>query len=143
MSIQNFNLRVYGLLIENDAVLITIEHRAGMRMVKFPGGGLEKGEGIENCLIREFQEELAINIQVDSFYYVNEFFQQSRFSERDQLISFYYRVNSTDLGKILNSNINSELSPGEQLFCWVPINELSKVDFSFPIDQKVAQILGN
>ncbi len=141
MSIQNFNLRVYGLLIKNNSVLITIEHRAGMRMLKFPGGGLEKGEGIENCLIREFDEELAVKIQVDSFYYVNDFFQQSRFSKSDQLISFYYKVNTDELDRIIESDIDVDLEPGEQAFNWVPLSELSKVEFSFPIDQKVARLL--
>ena len=81
MSIENFNIRVYGLLINEGSVLITSEHRARIQMLKFPGGGLEKGEGIEDCLIREFDEELKIIIEVEEFFYVNEFFQESVFNK--------------------------------------------------------------
>ena len=55
----NFNLRVYGLLInELNQVLISDENRNGFAFTKFPGGGMEFGEGFKETLIREFQEEL-------------------------------------------------------------------------------------
>jgi hypothetical protein len=42
-----FNIRVYGLLInKQQEVLVTDEYRIGMYMTKFPGGGLEYGEGL-------------------------------------------------------------------------------------------------
>ena len=41
-----FNVRVYGLLINNqNEVLVSDEQEYGMRFTKFPGGGLEYGEG--------------------------------------------------------------------------------------------------
>ena len=41
-----FNIRVYGILI-NDAkqVLVSDEYIRGTYITKFPGGGLEFGEG--------------------------------------------------------------------------------------------------
>ena len=43
--IENFNIRVYGIWVHDGRVLIAQESRMKMNMVKFPGGGLEKGEG--------------------------------------------------------------------------------------------------
>ena len=56
--IEKLNLRVYGLLLNNNGeVLLTDESRFGMEFTKFPGGGIELGEGISDCLKREFIEE--------------------------------------------------------------------------------------
>ena len=65
---KRFNVRVYGLLQnEKGQLLISIENRGGYHMVKFPGGGLEFGEKIEEALKREFLEEANLEIAVVKF----------------------------------------------------------------------------
>ena len=60
-TMNKFNLRVYGILInKNNEVLLSSELRFEKPMIKFPGGGLEFGEGLVDCLKREFQEECGI-----------------------------------------------------------------------------------
>ena len=141
--IESYNLRVYGILIVDDQVLITDENRAGMIMTKFPGGGLEKGEGLAACLIREFREELDIEIEVKSIYYVNDFLQVSAFNSSDQLISFYYLVQTKELEKIPAPIELAFLKPQEQSFRWVKLSELNPSSFTFTIDKKVAKYLKN
>lgn len=140
-GIENYNLRVYGLLIKDDAVLVTDEFRAGMMMTKFPGGGLEKGEGLSDCLIREFEEEIGINVAVKDFFYVNDFLQVSRFNPKDQLLSFYYFVSSDEVAKIPISLSKKDIKQGEQTFRWVKIADLNADEFTFPIDQLVVRML--
>ena len=41
----NFNVRVYGLYIEYGNILVSDEKIKGQNITKFPGGGLEDGEG--------------------------------------------------------------------------------------------------
>lgn len=142
-GIENYNLRVYGLLIKDKAVLVTDEHRGGMLMTKFPGGGLEKGEGLADCLIREFDEELGINVSVETIFYVNEFLQVSQFNSKDQLLSFYYFVSSDELSKIPDPVPLNLLKSGEQTFRWVKLDELKEAEFTFPIDRIVVQKLCN
>ncbi|RZK13557.1 MAG: NUDIX hydrolase, partial [Flavobacterium sp.] len=49
-----FNVRVYGVLINHDnQVLISDEQSGGRTFSKFPGGGLELGEGLIDALKRE------------------------------------------------------------------------------------------
>ena len=139
--IVSYNLRVYGLLILDNRVLLTDEYRAGMIMTKFPGGGLEKGEGFADCLIREFEEELAISIEVGKLYYVNEFLQVSAFNSSQQLISFYYIVETKERDLIPAPIELTELKVNEQRFRWVNLNYLDPTTFTFPIDQKVAELL--
>ncbi len=88
-----FNIRVYGLLInENNEVLATDEFRFRKEMTKFPGGGLQFGEGTIDCIKREFREELGCEIDVLKHFYTTDYFQQSAFHEDHQLISIYYLV---------------------------------------------------
>lgn len=140
-GIENYNLRVYGLLVKDDAVLVTDEFRAGMIMTKFPGGGLEKGEGLSDCLIREFDEEIGMKVAVEDFFYVNDFLQVSQFNPKDQLLSFYYFVSSDEVAKIPISSSKNELKPGEQSFRWVKIIDLNANEFTFPIDRIVIRKL--
>ena len=51
---EAFTIRVYGIMLDDEkGVLITDEFENGKRFSKFPGGGLELGEGIRDCLLRE------------------------------------------------------------------------------------------
>jgi ADP-ribose pyrophosphatase YjhB (NUDIX family) len=87
-------LRVYGILInEEKQVLVSDEWIRGDYFTKFPGGGLEFGEGTKECLVREFQEEMKLKIEVKEHIYTTDFFQQSAFNEKHQIVSVYYRVN--------------------------------------------------
>lgn len=63
----------------------------GRQVIKFPGGGLEYGEGTIECLKREFMEEMQIEIEVLSHYYTTDYFQPSAYDD-SQVISIYYMV---------------------------------------------------
>lgn len=70
-----FNVRVYGLLINDDQeILISDEQEYGMQFTKFPGGGLEYGEGLTDGLKREFIEECNAEVDVLSHFYTTDFF---------------------------------------------------------------------
>src|SRR5450755_4038572 len=92
-----FNIRVYGILSgKNKEVLVSDEFIRGNRYTKFPGGGLEFGEGTRDCLKREFLEEMDLNVQVTDHLYTTDFFQMSAFNPAHQIISIYYRVEAMD-----------------------------------------------
>ena len=86
-------LRVYGILInEEKQVLVSDEWIRGDYFTKFPGGGLEFGEGTKDCLAREFQEEMKLKIEVGNHIYTTDFFQKSAFNKEHQIVSVYYHV---------------------------------------------------
>ena len=142
-EIKRFNIRVYGLWINNGKVLLSDEYRFGRKMLKFPGGGLEKGEGLEAALKREFIEELGINIEVLEHYYVNPFFQQSAFRKEDQLFSFYYFIQPAFKDSQVRTILDSKVYTlnDEEIFRWCSLEELDSTDLTFPIDQIVAKKL--
>ncbi|HEX2684755.1 MAG TPA: NUDIX domain-containing protein [Ferruginibacter sp.] len=92
-----FNIRVYGILInEHKQVLVSDEYIRGMYITKFPGGGLEYGEGTRDCLQREFMEEMNLNVKVTDHIYTTDFYQQSAFNPGHQIISIYYFVEARE-----------------------------------------------
>ncbi len=88
-----FNLRVYGILInEQQQVLVSDELIRGSSITKFPGGGLEFGEGTRECLRREFMEEMNLRVEIGEHFYTTDIYQQSAFNPSHQIISIYYLV---------------------------------------------------
>src|SRR5687768_6011158 len=86
-----FNIRVYGILInEQHQVLVSDEFIRGNYYTKFPGGGLEYGEGTRDCLKREFREEMDLDVEIGEHIYTTDFFQVSAFNPSHQIISIYY-----------------------------------------------------
>ncbi len=86
-----FNVRVYGILLnENKQVLVSDEYIRGKYYTKFPGGGLEFGEGTRDCLQREFKEEMNLDARIGEHIYTTDIFQMSAFKPEDQIIAIYY-----------------------------------------------------
>jgi 8-oxo-dGTP diphosphatase len=142
MPASQFNLRVYGILIADDKrILVTEEFRMGRSIVKFPGGGLEFGEGTVDCLRREFREELNMDITVDSHFYTTDFFQVSAFNAKQQVVSIYYLVSPAGGAPDINTEALLQNEEGAQVFRWVAVPDLTIGYFTFPIDNKVAGML--
>lgn len=143
---KRFIIRVYGLIInKNHELLISDEFELGMKMTKFPGGGLEFGEGLTECLKREFSEECQLQeITNIRHYYTTDFYQQALFFKNAQLINVYYLA---DLAGPVNFKISKEAFDFEiggeqtQSFRWVKINDLKEDDITFPIDKFVLKKL--
>src|SRR5581483_3511227 len=103
---KRFNIRVYGIWIQENKILVNEELIRGNKIVKFPGGGLHWGEGIKDCLIREWNEELSLNIEVLGHFYTTDFFQPSAFDD-SQVISIYYLVTAPLPATIITTSITN------------------------------------
>jgi ADP-ribose pyrophosphatase YjhB (NUDIX family) len=87
------NVRVYGILMHSDnRVLVSDEFIRGSYITKFPGGGLEFGEGTRDCLQREFMEEMGLKVEIGRHIYTTDFYQQSAFNPAHQILSIYYEA---------------------------------------------------
>jgi 8-oxo-dGTP diphosphatase len=123
----------------------------GNYYTKFPGGGLEFGEGTRDCLSREFQEEMQLTVEVGAHLYTTDFFQMSAFRPTDQIISIYYFV--TPLEEISVTLKTKEFDFDEQqmkiyqekkeieTFRFIDWQEFSAESVSLPIDKVVADLV--
>ena len=143
-KLKRFNVRVYGLLInELNQLLVADEvFKNGNRATKFPGGGLELGEGLIEGLKREFVEETGIEVEVKEHFYTTDFFQHSYFDNESQIISIYYLCESKEWRniKISEKKFDFEVTPSEEAesFRWVNLAELqNEKDINLPIDKVV------
>ena len=147
-----FSIRVYGILInEHKQVLVSDELIRGMYITKFPGGGLEFGEGTRDCLKREFMEEMQLNVEVGEHIYTTDFYQISAFDNTKQIMSIYYFAKALepitaplrtvpfdfDAQQMRVYNETGET----ETFRFVDWNEFAEASVTLPIDKIVATLL--
>ena len=135
---NQFNIRVYGFLFDEDSVLVTDEFRLGIYMTKFPGGGLQFGEGTIECLKREFMEELNTPIEIIAHFYTTDFYQPTTLLPSCmQLICIYYTVKADKPYRFKTTSKINDIPAvdGSQSFRWIRINDLKPDDFTLPVDQ--------
>ncbi|GAA4806200.1 hypothetical protein GCM10023231_39260 [Olivibacter ginsenosidimutans] len=142
-----FNVRVYGLLInEQQELLISDEQEYGIRFSKFPGGGLEYGEGLRDALKREYLEECMVEVEVLEHIYTTDFYEHSYFND-SQIISIYYSViNKTPfniLFRQLAFDFGTQVGEVLQSFRWVKLTDIKPEDLTFKTDRIALQELLN
>ena len=147
-----FNIRVYGILInEQKQVLVSDEFIRGNYYTKFPGGGLEFGEGTRDCLKREFQEEMGLNVEVGDHIYTTDYFQMSAFNPQHQIISIYYHAKPLEL---INAPLREkpfdfdeeqlkvyEQTSETETFRFINWQDFSPDSVTLPIDKIVAELV--
>lgn len=147
-----FNVRVYGVLLnDKDEVLVSDEYIRGHYYTKFPGGGLEFGEGTRDCLKREFKEEMDLEVEVTDHLYTTDFFQMSAFNPEHQIISIYYYARALEPIKAPLRTKPFDFDERElaiyaakkecETFRFIPRAEFTEASVHLPIDKVVAKLL--
>jgi 8-oxo-dGTP diphosphatase len=147
-----FNIRVYGILFgENKKVLVSDEFIRGNYYTKFPGGGLEFGEGTRDCLMREFKEEMDLDVSITGHIYTTDFFQMSAFNPDHQIISIYYFAEAQEPIKAPLRSRPFDFDERElriyeekketETFRFIDWDNFSEESVTLPIDKVVAQIV--
>jgi ADP-ribose pyrophosphatase YjhB (NUDIX family) len=150
----SFNLRVYGILInEKNQILVSDELVRGQYLTKFPGGGLEYGEGTRDCLIREFLEEMNLEVEIGEHLYTTDFYQQSAFHPDHQIISIYYFVKPLEEITVRLSNTAFDFDDAQmniyneqseiETFRFINWSELNEESVTLPIDKFVVKMILN
>ena len=146
------NIRVYGILVNPEKqVLVSDELIRGNYYTKFPGGGLEYGEGTRDCLKREFMEEMSLRVNVGDHLYTTDFFQPSAFHPDHQIISIYYQVHALEeISVRLSDNLFDfdhqqmaayEIRNETESFRFINWEDFSEESVTLPIDKIVARLV--
>ncbi|GAB3417902.1 NUDIX domain-containing protein [Niabella aquatica] len=143
--IRSINLRVYGVLVNDKKQVLVSDERIyynNIEVTKFPGGGLELGEGTRDCVLRECREEIGIDVEVTDHLYTTDFFQQSAFNPEHQIISVYYLIKPLEPLHIQVNNA-AAMYPEKvaEIFRFVDWQYFNESVMTLPIDKVVAKIL--
>lgn len=119
--VTRFRIALYGVLIENNKVLLTTTKVPSGTITNFPGGGLELGETPIEAVVREFDEETGLKVSVENLIFCSQKFQQNPEYPDEQLMHIYYRVRRTGGELLTKGNNDDVLNVG-----WVSLEELPK-----------------
>jgi 8-oxo-dGTP diphosphatase len=119
------------VLIEDGRVALLERHRAGRHYFSFPGGGVDKGETIEQAAIREAKEELGLDVVIKKK--VAEIIYNGRM-QHYFLVEWVGGVFGTGTGEEFTRSHPNDPWSGVYIPIWMPIKELSAREDVFPAD---------
>lgn len=143
-------VRVYGILRQDSgAILVSDEYIRGNFFTKFPGGGLEAGEGTRDCLKREFMEEMNLKVEIGDHLYTTDFYQKSAFNPSHQILSIYYFAHALEPIAVPLKTKPFDFEPEKiadpqgtaEAFRLIQWEEFDEASVSLPIDKIVARML--
>ncbi len=110
-------IRVRGIILFEDKLLV-VKHPNDTSFGVLPGGHLEWGEDIRECLVREIIEELGIKPEIGRLFYVNNFID----GDSIQSIEFFF--------EITNANTFVDISN----ISWTHAHEVAEIIWAKPTD---------
>jgi len=75
-------------IILHEGKLLAVRHPHDTSFAALPGGHLEWGEDIKECLSREVVEELGIKPDIGRLFYINTFTQ----TDNKQYVEFFFEI---------------------------------------------------
>jgi 8-oxo-dGTP diphosphatase len=106
----HLRVRVCGICRQDRQILV-VRHANTLENYSLwspPGGGLQFGEKIKDCLVREFREETGLEVTPTRFLFLQEFLQEPLHA-----IEFFFEVQI--VGGTLKTGSDPELGPDKQL----------------------------
>ena len=128
-------VRVAGILIEDDRILL-IEHTKNNRKYWLvPGGGVDWGESAAEALIREFKEETSLDIEVEKFLFISETIAPDK---QKHVINLYFKIkkaeNSSNIMKLGEEEMLTDLR-------FIPEDEIKNIKLYPSIKEKLIKLL--
>jgi len=111
------NIRPSALVKREGKILFLTYDYSNGRIHALPGGGMEDGESLSETLVREFKEELNLDITVGPLLWVCEMRAQGKIPETLQLI--FEGTISSDARPLIQHHHTTASS-----VCWLTIDEL-------------------
>ena len=152
MVLRRFNVRVYFFLLDRplignrpdpeSQVLLSDEFLSGKNCTKWPGGGLEFGEGPQDCAHREALEELGQDICLGPLIHATGNFVRSSWRGEEQVLCQYYLATLKEPPAFrVSAQPFDYPSPNVESFRWTPLHSVTQEDLSFEVDRDALSTL--
>lgn len=127
-DIDEVVIRTKGLIINsNNGITLGYSHKT----YQFPGGHLEEGETLEECLLREIEEETGIEIKdarlkpFEKITYYNKNYHKSGKNRKNDI--YYYIINTDANFDMNNSKLDEWEKDGNFTVKTFPIENVEQV----------------
>ena len=129
----DIRIGVYAVIIRDNKILLARQWD-GYSII---GGGVEKGETLEEAFVREVEEETGLHAQSGRLiHHATTFFKRDKDSRARQSYQFYFTHNDLS-GEMNNSKItDSEKTYTDDIPEWVDLDEIDKIDFRHSVELK-------
>jgi ADP-ribose pyrophosphatase YjhB (NUDIX family) len=128
-------VRVAAVIVDDANVLLITHRRRGRTYWTLPGGGLEEGETLEACLIREIKEETGLDVELRLLLFVTDVIPESNPGEHRVNLIFHAAIAGGQLTSGHSERIDETLDRVE----FVPLDSLPTLRLYPPIVEEVAQ----
>ena len=90
---NSIRIRVAGILLQDQKILLVRHEKNGKSYFLLPGGGIEYGETASEALIREFNEEVGLTIEVGKLVFVQDSIPPNR---HRHVLNLYFLVKTSN-----------------------------------------------
>lgn len=132
MTSGKVRIRVAALVVDAGRLLMVEHHKHGQRYWLLPGGGLEYGETIATCAVREIKEETDLDIEPEDLLFVVESIPPDG---HRHVINFYLRARL--LGGTLKQGRDDNLAAVR----FVPLEEVAKLTVYPPVTAEMLRAI--
>lgn len=141
-EIDEIVTRVKVLLINsNNEILLGLSHGT----YQFPGGHLEEGEELSNCVKRELLEETGIKISgknLTPFFVIKHYNKNYRDTNKNRLsLIYYYVINSDESYHLENTHYTKEEQEGNFSLKYVNLNDIEDLLIKSIPNNKINEII--
>lgn len=134
--------RTKGLIINsNNEITLGYSHKT----YQFPGGHLEDGETLEECLLREIEEETGIEIKdaklkpFEKITYYNKNYHKSGKNRKNEI--YYYIINTDANFDMNNSKLDEWEKDGNFIVKTFPIENVEQVLIDSILDNPINKVI--
>ena len=128
-------VRVAGILIENDEILLIEHTKNDKKYWLVPGGGVDWGESTAESLIREYKEETNLDIEVESFLFLSETIAHDK---KKHVINLYFKIKRKNFSEISLKLGNEEMLTDLRFF---KKEEIKNIKLYPNIKEQIIQLL--
>ena len=125
--------RATAIVIENNRILLMKRIRDGVEYFIFPGGGVEKGETVEDALKREVKEELSLDISSWKHLFDIEVEVPPIFKNEKSQKYFVFMIGKyVGVPEIGGPEKESDNENNQHHLIWVPVKDLNGMKNLYP-----------